>query len=81
MKRVKFKISTWDLGKEFMNQISEEFETEMEERDDNLVIINENFEINFHPDDRGFAFISCKIHNDSVESILKNKIEQYTKET
>ena len=79
MKRVKFKIPTWDSGREFMNQISNEFKTEIEERDDNLVIVNESIEINFHPDDRGFAFISCKIHNNSVEPILNKFIEQYTK--
>lgn len=79
MKRVKFKIPSWDQGREFMNQISNEFSIDIEERDDNLVIVNESIEINFHPDDRGFAFISCKIYNNSVEPIINKFIEQYTK--
>lgn len=60
-----------------MRKMAKELETEIEVRDAKLIISNKKIEIRFHPDDRGFAFITCKIHNESVEPTLNHYIEIY----
>jgi hypothetical protein len=79
VKRVKFRIPTWESGREFMNQIAKELDAEIEVRDAKLIISDDEVEIRFHPDDRGFAFITCKIYNESVEPTLNHYIELYKK--
>jgi hypothetical protein len=77
MKRVKFRISTWDEGRKFMKEVAIELNTKIEVRDAKEVITTNDFEIHFHPDDRGFSFISCKILNESREPVLKKIISRY----
>ncbi|MFX0087726.1 MAG: hypothetical protein ACFFAU_18895 [Candidatus Hodarchaeota archaeon] len=60
-----------------MRKMAKELETEIEVSDAKLIISNKKIEIRFHPDDRGFAFITCKIHNESVEPTLNHYIEIY----
>ena len=60
-----------------MRRIAKELEAEIEVRDAKLVINTDEIEIRFHPDDRGFAFITCKIWDNSVKSTLNRYIELY----
>lgn len=78
VKRVKFKISTWDKGHEFMREISKVLNGTIEVRDEREVITTKEIEIHFHPDDRGFSFISCKIHDNSIMPILNEYISRYS---
>ena len=58
-----------------MTMISTDFKTPVEERDANQIIFNADFELRFHPDDRGFAFMTCKIYTDNDAFI--SKLEGY----
>lgn len=60
-----------------MKRIAKELEAEIEVRDAKLVISTNEVEIRFHPDDRGFAFIMCKIRDNSVEPTINRYIELY----
>jgi len=77
VERVKIKISTWDKGREFMTEISKELNGTIEVRDEREVITTKEIEIHFQPDDRGFSFISCKIHDNSIMPILNKYISRY----
>jgi hypothetical protein len=35
------------------------------------LISTNGFELTFHPDDRGFAYITCKIHDRTMAPALK----------
>ena len=74
---MKFKIATWDLGTQFMEELATKLDTKVESRDANLVITDERIAVHFHPDDRGFAFITCKVYDESVEQILDEYIKKY----
>ncbi len=60
-----------------MEELASKLGTKIESRDADLVITNERVVINFHPDDRGFAFITCKVYDKSVEQILNEYINKY----
>lgn len=80
IKRVKFRISTWKEGRTFMKEVAAEFNAKIEVQDDNQLIITEGIEIRFHPDDRGFSFITSKIHDESLESTLEKYRARYSKQ-
>lgn len=76
MKRLKFKLATWENGKEFIEKIAKDKNCEISNMDADLRVQSDDFSVNFHPDDRGFAFISCKIFNDEfLEYFTKLKEE------
>ena len=60
-----------------MEELASKLDTKIESRDANLVITNERITVNFHPDDRGFAFITCKVYDESLEQILREYINKY----
>lgn len=60
-----------------MEELANKLDTDLESRDANLVITNERIVVHFHPDDRGFAFITCKVHDESVEQILNEYINKF----
>ncbi len=62
-----------------MEEFANKLDTKIETRDANLVITNERIVVHFHPDDRGFAFITCKVSNESVIQILNESINKYKK--
>ncbi|MFX1284353.1 MAG: hypothetical protein ACFFB5_11890 [Promethearchaeota archaeon] len=62
-----------------MKEIAKELNTELEIRDARQVIITDRIEIHFHPDDRGFSFITCKLYDESVKPILEKYKTHYSK--
>ncbi|MFX1504883.1 MAG: hypothetical protein ACFFDC_02105 [Promethearchaeota archaeon] len=60
-----------------MKEIAEELNTEIEIRDAREIITTDVVEIHFHPDDRGFSFITCKLHDDSLKPMLERYISRY----
>ena len=60
-----------------MEELANKLGTKIESRDADLAITNERIAVNFHPDDRGFAFITCKVYDESVEQILDEYIKKY----
>ena len=62
-----------------MKDVANELDTEIEIRDARQVISTEAIEIHFHPDDRGFSFITCKLHDESLEPTLEKYIDRYKK--
>ncbi|MHA1989880.1 MAG: hypothetical protein ACW981_03935 [Candidatus Hodarchaeales archaeon] len=77
MKKMKFRVSSWDKSQELMQTISKNFTTPIENRDSDLLIENSDFRLRFHPDDRGFGFITCKIFNEEFEEKLNNVFKSY----
>ncbi|MHA2244018.1 MAG: hypothetical protein ACXADY_03540 [Candidatus Hodarchaeales archaeon] len=62
-----------------MKEIADEFNAKVEVQDDNQLIRIEGIEIRFHPDDRGFSFITCKLSDESLEPILNQYKTRYSK--
>ena len=60
-----------------MKEIAKELNSELEIRDARQIINNNSVEIHFHPDDRGFALITCKLYDESFEHTLNNYIKRY----
>ncbi|MFX1517104.1 MAG: hypothetical protein ACFFC6_12450 [Promethearchaeota archaeon] len=60
-----------------MKEIAEELNAKSEIRDAREVISTDSIEIHFHPDDRGFSFITCKLHDESLKPMLKRYISRY----
>ncbi|MHA2496547.1 MAG: hypothetical protein ACXAEL_09840 [Candidatus Hodarchaeales archaeon] len=71
IERVKFRIPSWDEAAQFMKKIAAEFNAAIEVRDADQLISTNGFELTFHPDDRGFAYITCKIHDRTMAPALK----------
>ena len=66
MTKIKFKLNTWEKGNEFMNEIASFLGKTIEERDAKKIIEYSNERISFFPDDRGFAYIVCKVTDDRL---------------
>ncbi|MHA1984582.1 MAG: hypothetical protein ACW967_09525 [Candidatus Hodarchaeales archaeon] len=66
MKKMKFRVSNWEKSQELMKTISSQFTIPIETRDSDLLIENSDFRLRFHPDDRGFGFITCKVYNEDL---------------
>lgn len=77
VKRVKFRIPTWNEGRTFMKEIASELNANVEVQDANELIRTEKVEIRYFPDDRGFAFITCKIFDETIITTLEKYIEEY----
>ncbi|MFW9917304.1 MAG: hypothetical protein ACFFGZ_16990 [Candidatus Thorarchaeota archaeon] len=78
IERVKFRIPSWDEAAQFMKKIASEFNAAIEVRDAAQLISTNGFELTFHPDDRGFAHITCKIRDRSMAPALKALFAPYT---
>ncbi len=60
-----------------MEELASKLGTKIESRDADLAITNERIAVHFHPDDRGFAFITCKVYDESEVQILNEFINKY----
>ena len=70
MKRVKFRIPTWDEGKKFMKLIEGQFDAEINTIDADLRIENDSFRLSCHFDSREFSYMNLKIFDSNIESEL-----------
>jgi hypothetical protein len=52
---------------------------DIEVRDAREVITTERIEIHFHPDDRGFSYITCKLYDETLEPTLIKYRTKYEK--
>ncbi|MFW9905861.1 MAG: hypothetical protein ACFFFH_16125 [Candidatus Thorarchaeota archaeon] len=60
-----------------MVEIAKELNAELETKDARELISTDSMEIHFHPDDRGFSFITCKLYDESLKPILERYILRY----
>ena len=65
---MKFKLPSWKKGEEFIQEMASKLDIQIEVRDARKIIETPTVRISFHPDDRGFAFISCKISDDHIKT-------------
>ncbi|OLS27034.1 MAG: hypothetical protein HeimC3_05010 [Candidatus Heimdallarchaeota archaeon LC_3] len=77
MEKIKFKVSTWLKSEELMKKVSSIFNIPIEERDADLILENQNFSLRYHPDDREFGFIFCKIYNVTIRNKLNSILSEY----
>lgn len=61
-----------------MKKIAKTFNTAIEDCDEDQRIVTAGFELTNHPDDRGFAFITCKIHDESMILELESFFAPYS---
>ncbi|MFW9778914.1 MAG: hypothetical protein ACFFE8_08675 [Candidatus Heimdallarchaeota archaeon] len=54
-----------------MNDLAKELEAPVEVRDATQVILHNDLEVHCFPDDRGFAFITCKLRNEAVSPLIE----------
>jgi hypothetical protein len=59
--KIKFRLPTWEAGDDFMKEIASFLSKPIEERDAKQVIEFADDRISFFPDDRGFAYIVCRV--------------------
>lgn len=78
VKRIKFRISTWEKGEQFMRDLGQELDTPVEVRDATQVIVNSGLEVHCFPDDRGFSFITCKLNEEALEKLVAKYRRLYT---
>ena len=79
MKRVKFRIPTWEEGTEFMKLIEGQFKAEIITIDADLRIENDAFRLSCHFDPREFSFMKLKIFDSAIESELLEYCIKYLK--
>ncbi len=60
-----------------MQELAKVAEVAIENRDAKQIIETQHGKITFHPDDRGFAYITCKITNDELKEIIIQLREEY----
>jgi hypothetical protein len=57
---MKFKLSSWEKGEQFMQVLASTLDLRIETRDARQLILLSSGKVTFHPDNRGFAFITAK---------------------
>jgi hypothetical protein len=77
VKKTKFRIESWEKGREFMETVTNEFNLENIEIDGDLRITSEQFKLSCHFDAQGFAFILLKLYDEAIESNINKIISQY----
>jgi len=77
MEKMKFKLATWEKGEEFMQELAINLQTDIETRDAKQIIETEGVTITFHPDDRGFAFLTCRITKEKLKQIIVEIKQKY----
>ena len=75
---MKFKLPSWDKGEEFMQELAKVAEATIETRDAKQFVETSHGKVTFHPDDRGFAYITCKITNNKLKDIISQLYEQFS---
>lgn len=78
MARLRFKVPTWDEGRELVAKISSTLGVPSKEEDEYLVIEADDYRISMMPDDRGFAFFMIKYSDESLIDKLNPLISKYT---
>lgn len=79
MNRKKFKIPSWDLGRDFMKRLSSILDLSIQEANSNLRMESENIHVNCFLDDRNFSFITIKIYDETLIDKLQEIIEEFSK--
>ncbi|MHA2053307.1 MAG: hypothetical protein ACW99F_06860 [Candidatus Hodarchaeales archaeon] len=82
--KIKFKLPTWEAGDQFMKEIASFLNKPIEERDSKQIIEFSDEKVSFFPDDRGFAYIVCKVTDrESIEKIqeIRNDLSNATQDT
>ena len=74
---MKFKLPSWDKGEEFMQELATVAEAAIETRDSKQIVETSHGKVTFHPDDRGFAYITCKITNNELKEIITQLQEKF----
>jgi hypothetical protein len=77
MEKIKFKLSSWEKGEKFIQELANKLQTEVETRDARQIIETDGGKITFHPDDRGFAFITCKLSDEKLKPIVIETRDNY----
>jgi hypothetical protein len=77
MEKIKFKLPTWEKGEGFIQDLATKLQTEVETRDAKQIIQTDGGKITFHPDDRGFAFITCKITDEQLKATVIETRDKY----
>ena len=75
---MKFKLPSWEKGEEFMQELAKVAEAAIETRDAKQIVETSHGKVTFHPDDRGFAYITCKITNNKLKDIISQLYEQFS---
>ena len=57
--------------------MASKLDTKIKIRDARQIIETSTVRISFHPDDRGFAFIVCKIADNKVKDQILELVEEY----
>ena len=79
--RYKYRLDNWDLGRKTALELSEKFGLKFEEREETVVVYDEDESIfiSFFMDPREFVFVKAKISEDKkdwfekeIEPVLKN---------
>ena len=63
-------MSSWEKGEEFIQELAKTTEESIQVKDAKQIIETQDSKITFHPDDRGFAYITCKIANEELRDII-----------
>jgi len=63
-------LSSWEKGEEFIQELAKTTEESIQVKDAKQIIETQDSKITFHPDDRGFAYITCKIANEELRDII-----------
>lgn len=69
--KIKFRLPTWEAGNQFMKEIASFLSKPIEERDAKQVIEFADDRISFFPDDRGFAYIVCRVSDQELEKKIQ----------
>ncbi len=72
--RYKYKLPSWEKGREIANKIANEYGLSLEEREETIVIYDdeEKIFISFFLDPREFTFVKAKIADEKKEWFEKN---------
>ena len=79
MIRKKIKIPSWDLGRDFMEQLSSILNLGIEEVDSSIRMTSEKLKITCFFDDRSFSFITIKIYDETLPDNIKEIIDEFEK--
>ncbi len=60
-----------------MQELAKVTEVTIEVRDAKQIVETPYGKVTFHPDDRGFAYITCKIIKDELKDIIGQLREKY----
>jgi hypothetical protein len=75
---MKFKLPSWEEGEEFIQELATLIEAAIETRDAKQIVETSHGKVTFHPDDRGFAYITCKITNNELKEIISQLQEKFS---